>query len=34
MVKAESMLKPMVRKFLIHLHRASSHLVKLEPETS
>jgi LysR family transcriptional regulator of abg operon len=31
MVKAESMLKPMVRKFLIHLHRASSHLVKLEP---
>ena len=31
MVRSEAMLKPMVRKFLTHLHRASAHLVSLDP---
>jgi DNA-binding transcriptional LysR family regulator len=31
MVRSEAMLKPVVRKFLVHLHRASRHLVKLAP---
>jgi LysR family transcriptional regulator of abg operon len=31
MVRSEAMLKPVVRKFLVHLHRASKHLVKLTP---
>lgn len=29
MVRSEALLKPMVRKFLVHLHRASAHLVEL-----
>jgi len=33
MVRSEAMLKPAVRKFLVHLHRASAHLVPLQPPT-
>lgn len=29
MVRSESLHKPVVRKFLVHLHRASAHLVKV-----
>jgi len=31
MVRSEALLKPVVRQFLTHLHRASAHLIKLAP---